>query len=327
MPQKTLTTSYLALLSNANHDGVTTQIYDRLVAYETANQLLIAARDAVGAARTAEDAAYVHYSNKDFASDDLKAEDTLEDNYMSTVRALLNAFLNLPETEPLRRKAQLAVQVFKDFNFRVSDGFEAEARKTVNMYQEWTTPEKYDLDALGIRPWIEKANTQALKVLQLINIRIDNEAAKVKGEQADARKATDEAIRRAYDIINALAVLEPSAGLTTLINTLLSIEERAKLYYISSGSSGSSSGSGSQGGSGSEQGGEIGGDTPPSGGDDDGGGDTPPSGGDDNGGGDTPPSGGDDNGGGETPPAGGDDNGGGDNNGGGGNNLPPVDQN
>jgi hypothetical protein len=50
-----------------------------------------------------------------------------------------NALTMLPETEPLRRKAEVAVQVFKDFQFQINDGFEAEARKTVNMVQEWQT--------------------------------------------------------------------------------------------------------------------------------------------------------------------------------------------
>ena len=172
-----------------------------------------------------------------------------------------NALTLLPETEPLRRKAEVAVQVFKDFQFQINDGFEAEARKTVNMVQEWQTPDKYDLAALGIEPWIAKARQQAVKVLNLVAVRVDNESAKVKnsasreqsqaclsyaeaqpvfarkgkGELADARKATDAAIRQAYDVLNALAVLQPSAELTQLIQTLFGIEERAKLYYISSG--------------------------------------------------------------------------------------------
>ena len=57
-----------------------------------------------------------------------------------------------------------------------------------------------------------------------------------KGELAAARKATDEAIRKAYDVINALNVLAPSAELSALINVLFGIEERAKLYYISGAS-------------------------------------------------------------------------------------------
>ena len=75
-------------------------------------------------------------------------------------------------------------------------------------------------------------------MLQLVTVRVDNESAKVKGELAAARKATDEAIRKAYDILNALAVLQPSAELTALITVLFGIEDRAKLYYISGGKSG-----------------------------------------------------------------------------------------
>ena len=55
---------------------------------------------------------------------------------------------------------------------------------------------------------------------------------------AAARKATDEAIRKVYDILNALNVLQPSAALTQLITVLFGIEDRAKLYYISGGKTG-----------------------------------------------------------------------------------------
>ena len=43
MAQKTLTTSYLAQLSNANHDGVSQQICDRLTGYTTDNATITAA--------------------------------------------------------------------------------------------------------------------------------------------------------------------------------------------------------------------------------------------------------------------------------------------
>ena len=258
MASKTLATNFLTRLSNANHDGVTQQICDRLTAFSTDNAQLTTAIQGVTVARHSEDLAYHRYSGKDFASDDLKKEDALEDKYMSTIRALLNALLCLPEDEPLRRKAELAVQLYKDFNFRVADGFEAEARKTINMVQQWQAATGYTLQELGIAPWVTKAQQQAQKVLTLVTVRVDNESAKVKGELAAARKATDEAIRKAYDILNALVVLQPSAELTALITVLFGIEDRARLYYIS--------------------GGKTGGDRPtptPDGGSDNGGGDTP----------------------------------------------------
>ncbi|MBR0268443.1 MAG: hypothetical protein IJQ48_00300 [Prevotella sp.] len=235
MAQKTLTTSYLAKLSNANHDGVTQQICDRLRDFETENMMLIQAVNGVHTARQAEDTAYRRFSGKDFASDDLKKADRQEDQYMSTIKNVLGGLLYLPETEPMRRKAQLAAQLFKDFQFSTSDGFEAEARKTINMVQQWTAATDYTLAELGIQEWVTKANQSAAQVLQLVSVRVENESAKVKGELADARKATDAAIRSAYDIVNALNVIQPSEALTQLTTLLLGIEERAKLYYISSG--------------------------------------------------------------------------------------------
>ena len=46
--------------------------------------------------------------------------------------------------------------------------------------------------------------------------------------------------RRAYDVLNALTVLQPMDGLTALVAVLIGIEDRAKLYYISGGKSGGS---------------------------------------------------------------------------------------
>ena len=112
MAQKTLTTSYLAQLTNANHDGVTQQIDDRFAEFETDNQMLIQAVSGVHQARQAEDTAFKRFSGKDFASDDLKREDALEDKYMSTALGILNGLLYLPETEPIYRKAQLARRLF-----------------------------------------------------------------------------------------------------------------------------------------------------------------------------------------------------------------------
>ena len=277
MATRTLVISYLSRLTNANHDGVTQQIDDRLQAYTTDNQMLTAATAAVHQARQAEDAAYRRYSGKDFASDDLKAADQLEDKYMSTVHNVLNALLYLPESEPMRRKAQLAVQLFKDFGFSTSDGIEAEARKTMNMVQQWQSATDYTLVELGIGEWAEKARQQAQLVLSLVAQRVENESAKVKGELAAARHATDEAIRKAYDVLNALSVLQPSNELTQLLSLLLSIEDRAKLYYISGGkvSGGDKPAPTPDGGS---EGGEDGGST--DGGSTDGGGEvTPPGGG------------------------------------------------
>ena len=58
---------------------MTQQIDDRFAEFETDNQMFIAARQAVHQARQGEDTAYKRFSGKDFASDDLKREDSIED--------------------------------------------------------------------------------------------------------------------------------------------------------------------------------------------------------------------------------------------------------
>lgn len=75
-----------------------------------------------------------------------------------------------------------------------------------------------------------------------------------------------------HNLLNALAVLSPSASLSALINVLFGIEERAKLYYISGASAsgvrptptpdGGSSDDSGDGGSDDQGGGDDGGDTP-----------------------------------------------------------------
>jgi len=87
----------------------------------------------------------------------------------------------------------------------------------LNMAQQWQAATDYTLAELGIDVWVQKAVVQANKVLGLVALRVDHESAKVKGELADARKATDAAIRKAYDVLNALTVLQPSTELSALI--------------------------------------------------------------------------------------------------------------
>ena len=64
MATRTLVISYLSRLTNANHDGVTQQIDDRLQAYTTDNQMLTAAAAAVAARTTARAAVRAVRANK-----------------------------------------------------------------------------------------------------------------------------------------------------------------------------------------------------------------------------------------------------------------------
>ena len=157
---------------------------------------------------------------------------------MSGIHNILRGILYLPESEPIHRQAMMADQLFRDFNFATADGYEAEASKTVNMVQQWKASKDYSLEELGISKWVDKANAQAERVLALIAQRVENESMKVKGEMVDARKATDEAIRKAYEMVSALNVVQPTTALTTLTSLLFAIEDRARMYYLPGGKTG-----------------------------------------------------------------------------------------
>ena len=225
---------FLLRLNLANHDGVTAQIDDAVAAFETENPILIQARTALHTARLEEDDIYHRYSAKDFTSDDLKNEKHDLCKTATTIRGSMKALTHLPDSQAeMRRVGELAFQKFADFNFSTSDGCEACARKIINMKQEWTTQQEA-LTTLGIWQWITLAGQQAITVLNLIEQRVLHEAAKEKGAMQAARKKTDAAVKDLYEVINSMNTMMPSDALTELTRHLHSIEERAKLYYISS---------------------------------------------------------------------------------------------
>ena len=100
------TGAYLKRLKNGYHDSVTQSILTLAQAAEVESPLYVQALAALRTARQAEDDAYQRVSGKDFTSEDLKAADRLQDQYMTTVRNLLASYEYLPETEPMRRTAR-----------------------------------------------------------------------------------------------------------------------------------------------------------------------------------------------------------------------------
>ncbi len=253
MSSNLLPISYLARLPMANHDGVGEQIYQLLLGYHTENQKLIDAIQRVGTARTNEYNVYKRFRGKDYTSEDLKREDQLLKNYIVTVKAEIKGLLHLPPTEPMRRKGELALQIFKDFRFSINDGYEAKARKVINMMQEWEASTDYTLSELAVQEWAGKALVQAQKVTQLVAQRVLNDSKKVRGEVAAARKATDEAIKAAYRRLEAIYELEPTDEMAQLFNHLRGIEKRARQWYIN-GSTGAPYSAIENGGSGNDAG-------------------------------------------------------------------------
>ena len=243
-----LTTSFLTRLSVAEHDGVTRQILGKLQGSSIDNEVFLQSVAGVATCSQAEDDAYTR-SLKDFNSDRLKKEDEACDCYTKAVRAILNGYTQLPDSEPKKQTGLELVQVFKDYNFSPSDTYTSEADKIRNMNQVYQT-RLADLQALGVAEYWAQAVAHAANMEQLLSQRFDDIAARVVGELKTARANTDAAIERAYEVISAMNIMTPSTAISDLIAQLEAIETYAWQYYLggrptSSGNTGSTSGEGS----------------------------------------------------------------------------------
>ena len=215
--------SYLGLLSNAHHDGVTQQIDDAMAFYETDNATFIKKSTALHQARLAEDEAWKK-SQVDPVVKQLQAADKREDNYISTFHYIVQAHATLPDDEPTKTQALAAKQVFKDFDFSINDSYGAESDKIIQMGQNLQPMQEF-LTQIGAWQWYVKAAQSAQNVRSLLGERAKTKGETVKGELKAARRQTD------------LAVMDlmPSDALTALYTQLKGFERYAKQYYLSKG--------------------------------------------------------------------------------------------
>ena len=225
--------SYLGLLSNAHHDGVTQQIDDAAQSFETENATFLRKASAVHQARTVEDEVWKK-SQVDPVVKQLQAADKRQDNYMSCFHSIVTGYATLPEVEAQKADAQAVKQVFKDFKFSINDGYGAEADKIIQMGQN-LQPMQTFLTSIGAWQWFVKANQSAVEVRRLLGERAKTKGEAVKGELKAARRQTDLAVADLYKTINAMMDLMPSDALTALYTQLKGFERYAKQYYLSKG--------------------------------------------------------------------------------------------
>lgn len=233
-----LLTGWLARLANADHVGITTQIYEAASTAEVTNDKVYkAAVDKLQKAIADEDKAY-RKTLKDWNVDLLRATDNEQDAYMKAVRQILAGHAELPDSEPAKRKAQEMLQLWKDFDFKTSNGYNAESSKVINMFQE-VEARQSDAELLGVWTYFQKAQQQAQKIQALLNERFTELSSRTVGEMKKTRAATDTATKHLYQVLTSLQLLTPSEQQADLIKKLHAIEDYARTYYLrtSAGSS------------------------------------------------------------------------------------------
>lgn len=260
---KRLTTSYLCMLTNADHYGVIRHIVDYLendASTELAeSEQYIASFNSLMTAHNTEVDAYLKI-RKDYTSDELKAKYKEMMGYMSAVRYTIMGQTYLPEGQTNKTVADKLLLIIKSFKLDSKDGYETNSSKVDNIVDDLNKHEDL-LTSLNIKTLVAQLGAACNTVRGLLKQRIQNEASRVKGLMKYTRAQTDDAIQRVFDIINAINTLTPTDALKANIDFLVSLETRAKQYYISHksksdtdgedgsqeiGSDGSETGSGSQ---------------------------------------------------------------------------------
>ena len=225
--------SWLGGLSNANHDGTTQQIDDTAANFETENQKYNQMAAAVHQARVHEDEVW-QKSLVDPVVKQLEAADKQQDCYMTAFRYINDGYAALPDGEAQKTDALVVQRTFKDFKFRVNDGYGAEADKILQMGQN-LQPKQEFLTQIGAWQWYVKAAQAAQQVRYLLGERAKTKGEFVKGELKTARRQTDVAIADLYRTIIAMMDLMPSDALTALYTQLKGFERYAREYYLPKG--------------------------------------------------------------------------------------------
>ena len=225
-----LLTGWLGSLKNADHVGITTQIYELVKKTEINNEMYKAGVAALGKAVTAEDEAYKK-TQKDWAVNELKSVDTDLDCYMKGIRSIVAGHAALPPTAETQRKGEELLQLWKDYDFKLNDSYSAESSKVVNMFQD-VEKRKTAAEALGVWALFEKANELAQQVQSLLADRFKELGSRVVGELAAARVVTDQTIKQLYQVVGALQSFAPSETVTAMAKELRAIEDYARVYYL-----------------------------------------------------------------------------------------------
>ena len=168
----------------------------------------------------------------------LEAADKQQDAYMTAFRYINDGYAALPDGEAQKTDALVVQRTFKDFKFRVNDGYGAEADKILQMGQNPQTKQEF-LTQIGAWQWYVKAAQAAQQVRYLLGERAKTKGEFVKGELKTACRQTDLAIadllphhhrhdgpshaeRRPH------RPLHPAEGLRALRPRVLSAEARAR---------------------------------------------------------------------------------------------------
>ena len=148
---------------------------------ETANQQWIASRSAFRTAFTTLDDAYQR-SLMSFSSKTIAEKDDERDIYGQVLEQVSKQWARLPD-ETMAIHGRRVWQVFRDIDFRTSEALVAENEKITNIEQRFGEATlQQDLQAMSLTQVNQRFATLTQEIIQLMNERNEESAARVQGE-------------------------------------------------------------------------------------------------------------------------------------------------
>ena len=160
------------------------------------------------------DTAYKN-SLKNQLSDTIKKKDDERDHIAYVMERVAKLWGEKLDDETLAIHGRRVAQVFKDFDFRITEALVAENAKIQNMEQRFAEAQlMVDLQAIGLTELNQRLATLTGEIVQLMAQRNVEQASVVVGELKAAREALDAHYRSFITYLNAVQELQPEDSIS-----------------------------------------------------------------------------------------------------------------
>ena len=205
-------------MPNAFHVATMRTTDGRMAEVESENVQWVTLRQEFHTTFRALDDAY-QKSMMSFTTKTVAEKDEERDVYGQVIEQVAKQWARIPD-EALAIHGRRVYQVFRDIDFRTSEALVAENEKVTNIEQRFGEAAlQAALTAMGLTQVNQRFATLTNEIIQLMEQRSEESAARVQGELKAAREAMDAVYAEFVELTNALIVigsapeLEPLAAL------------------------------------------------------------------------------------------------------------------
>ena len=160
------------------------------------------------------DSAY-QQSRKSMSTKNVSELDKIRDNYGYVMEHVAALWAEKLDDEDLNIHGRRVQQVFKDYNFRITEALVAENAKVDNMQQRFAEPTlAADLAAMGLTELNQRFAAKTAEIKQVMQQRNEENSALATGLVKQAREALEQGYRQMITYLNAVQELQPEESIS-----------------------------------------------------------------------------------------------------------------